>query len=230
VFDPPHARAYLARHGVQCTGRLRHGWVSVLDPEELLAFWFGDAVSEPASAASRMRLWFAPDAGVDAELGRRFAAVTAEAATGGLLDWEDAPRPCLALVLALDQLPRNLYRRTARAFASDAAALAVAARARRRGHLAALAPIEQAFLLLPYQHVEDRALQRQGVALYEELATGAPPPWRPLLADFLDYARRHLRLIERFGRFPHRNAILGRPSTDEESRYLSSEGETFGQG
>jgi uncharacterized protein (DUF924 family) len=97
-----------------------------------------------------------------------------------------------------------------------------------RGHLDALRPVEQVFLLMPYQHVEDLELQREGVALYERVARSAPPEWRPLLENTLAFARRHLAVVERFGRFPHRNAALGRVTTSAERTYLSEGGERFG--
>lgn len=125
-------------------------------------------------------------------------------------------------VPVLDQLPRNLERGTPEAFACDAQALDAARRAIARGHDAELHPVERAFLLLPFEHAEDRDAQEESVRRFEALVREAPPEWRDVLAPFVDYAREHRDVIARFGRFPHRNAILGRASTGAERAFLSS--------
>jgi uncharacterized protein (DUF924 family) len=154
-----------------------------------------------------------------------------EAASRGELDaWLESPQSALALVISLDQFPRNIWRGTARAFAQDAQALRLARISLAKGHPRELATVEQGFLLMPFQHVESVELQRESVRLYEGIASDAPAPWQPLVETFLKFARLHLELIERFGRFPHRNAILGRASTPEEAAYLAAGGENFGQG
>jgi uncharacterized protein (DUF924 family) len=151
-----------------------------------------------------------------------------EAAARGDLDaWQAAPRTALALVLLLDQFPRNVWRGTPRAFEHDAKALAVAQQAVASGHLDALAPVEQGFLLLPFEHAEALPVQRESVQLFGRIVAQAPLEWVPTLQGYADYASRHHAVIERFGRFPHRNAILGRASTPEEEAYLASGGETF---
>ena len=199
------------------------------DPEELLRFWFADACADPAHCAARMPFWFQPDPGTDRELAARFGPVLAAARRGDLAAWESAPRSHLALVLALDQLPRNLERGTPEAFACDAWALASARRAIARGHGALLHPVEHAFLLLPFEHAEDRAAQEECVRRFEALAREAPEAWRAALAPFAAYARQHRDVIARFGRFPHRNAILGRASSPDERAFLAAGPEAWGQ-
>jgi uncharacterized protein (DUF924 family) len=199
-------------------------------PEAILAYWFADALESPAKAQARMPFWFESNAETDREIAQRFSSTLEAAAAGGPDEWEGRSRACLALVIALDQFPRNIHRSTAAAFAHDAQALAVARRGIASGYLRELATLEQAFLLMPFQHCEDLACQREGVAHFRRMVEEAPPQWREVAAGMLDYAERHLAIIERFGRFPHRNAILGRPSTAAEAEYLESNSESFGQG
>ncbi|RIL06280.1 MAG: DUF924 domain-containing protein [Proteobacteria bacterium] len=203
-----------------------------MDPraEALLHFWFGRVPPTPESVAARATFWFEPTPEEDADLARRFGALHAEAHAGELDAWQDEPRGALALVLLLDQLPRNLFRGSARAFASDARALAVARAALARGDDAELVPIETAFLLLPLEHAESMEAQEESVRRVEALAHGAPPAWREMLEGWADYARQHRDIVARFGRFPHRNRALGRASTAEESAFLSAGGPSFGQG
>ncbi|HJQ84276.1 MAG TPA: DUF924 family protein, partial [Candidatus Binatia bacterium] len=166
----------------------------------------------------------------DALVRERFVGAIAAAASGELATWADAPRSALALVVLLDQFPRHVWRRTARAFAHDPQALATAERAVAAGHWSQLEPVEQAFLILPYQHSESLAHQRESVRLSHAIIDAAPPAWRPLLERYHDFAERHRALIERFGRFPHRNRVLGRDPTADEAAYLGAGGESFGQG
>ncbi|MGH7856769.1 MAG: DUF924 family protein [Candidatus Binatia bacterium] len=196
--------------------------------EEILAFWFAGAENDPVAAAERANVWFGADPELDREIARRFSAVATDAAAGRLARWSSDARSALALVLLLDQFPRNLFRGRPEAFAQDASALAVSSAAVAAGHLPRLSPVGQAFLILPLQHAEDLSRQREGLRLYENLAAEVPPAWRPALVPWLDSARAHLAVIERFGRFPHRNAILGREPTAAEREYLAAGGETFG--
>ena len=199
-------------------------------PESILQFWFDDAAESPAKAAARVELWFTPSAATDAECRDRFGA-TVDAAGRDELDTRvRAPRSALALVLLLDQFPRNIWRGTAQAFAYDAKALTVAGQAIESNFMHELAPIEQQFFTLPFQHSEKLDAQRESLRLCHEIVAAAPLHWRPVLETFVPYAHEHYAIIERFGRFPHRNAVLGRESTAEEQAYLESGGETFGQG
>src|SRR5262249_48260716 len=199
------------------------------DPREVLDYWFGDAVRDPAFAEAREGFWFGASEETDAAIRERFGPAIEAAARGELAHWADDPPSALALVVLLDQFSRNTWRGTARAFALDRRALEVARGALAAGHLEQLAPLEQAFLILPFQHCESIEVQRESVRLSAEIASAAPPAWRPLLEYYTDFARRHLALIERFGRFPHRNQVLGRESTPDERDYLRGGGATFGQ-
>jgi uncharacterized protein (DUF924 family) len=192
-------------------------------------FWFAGTEQNPAAAQARTAWWFGGGEAVDQEIRDRFAG-TVEAAGRGLLDgWSATPQGALALVLALDQFPRNIYRGMPAAFAFDAKAAATADAAITAGHLGELGPIERAFLYLPFQHAENLDAQTRSVALYEDLAATAEPGWRELLEVNLKYAREHRDIIARFGRFPHRNAILGRASQPEEEAFLAAGGPDFGQ-
>ena len=175
------------------------------DYEAVLTFWFGPD-AEP--------YWFRRNPGFDDAIREGFLGTYRAARDGQLLTWEALPRGVLALVIVLDQFPRNLFRGTPEAFATDAMALRIASDAVDRGFDAALEPREQGFLYMPFMHSENLAEQRRAVALFR--AAG--------LTKNLPHAEQHHEIIERFGRFPHRNAVLGRDTTVEEQRYLDSPG------
>jgi uncharacterized protein (DUF924 family) len=180
-------------------------------PQEILEFWFADQARS---------LWFEKNADFDALIRSRFEA-THQAALAGRLDaWEDAAESCLALVILLDQFPRNMYRGSARAYAADARAHAVAERAIARGHDRRFAVDRRHFFYLPFEHSENLADQRRAVALFRADAEAAAGSDRERAHERLDYAERHLAAIERFGRFPHRNELLGRETTEDEAAYL----------
>jgi uncharacterized protein (DUF924 family) len=202
----------------------------MLGPDDILQFWFADATQAPAKAEARMSLWFQGSPEGDARIRDRFGQAVEAAIRGELASWVEAPHPALALVVLLDQFSRNMWRGMVRAFAQDAQALGIASRAVAADFLWQLAPIERPFLTLPFQHSESLEAQRASVHLCREIAATAPLVWRPLLETFTPYADQHLAIIERFGRFPHRNAVLGRVSTPEERAYLNGGGQTFGQG
>jgi uncharacterized protein (DUF924 family) len=199
------------------------GWQAIHE------FWFGTAASDPRRAEARGAFWFGASPDTDAEVRDRFLPEVLAAVRGERAIWLESPRSALSLVIALDQFPRNIWRGSARAFEQDAEALRVAQACLARGHLPELSPVEQGFLVMPFQHVESVELQRESVRLYRGIVANAPEQWRPVAANFEKFAQLHLELIERFGRFPHRNAILGRPSTLEEAAYLASGSENFGQ-
>jgi len=148
--------------------------------------------------------------------------------TGKLQHWATDTRNALALVLVLDQFPRNIYRNTARAYHYDAAGLDLAVNIIDQGLNLNLHPIEQSFLFLPLQHSESIDDQTGAVQLYETLTTQSSGPYLESAKNSLDYAKRHCDIIRRFGRFPHRNGILGRESTEAEIEFLASGGDTFG--
>jgi len=188
-------------------------WGDVID------FWFG--TPDAAERGVPRKAWFEKSAAFDASIRDRFAAVFEAAAAGRLEDWQRTPLAALALVIVLDQFPRNMFRGTPRAFAADPQALAISRRILERGFDAAYLTVERTFAYLPFEHSEDVAMQRQSLALFAKLPPG------PLRANYLDYARRHHDVVARFGRFPHRNEILGRASTPEELEFLKQPGSGF---
>lgn len=182
---------------------------------EVLAFWFG----EPPLAARAE--WFRKDPDFDEAIRQRFGALV-DAALAGTLPPPQGANPALARLIVLDQFPRNLFRGQARAFAGDAQALALALALIDRGEDRALQPLQRWFVYLPLEHAEDAALQDRSVTLFAALAAQAPD-----MAGALDYAERHREVIHRFGRFPHRNAALGRTSSAEELAWLALPGSGF---
>ncbi len=196
--------------------------------DELLDFWFGGREADATEiATTRAELWWGHKPETDELLQERFGmAVTA--AAGGVLDhWVGSPRGRLALILLLDQLPRAVFRNTPRAFATDGKALEVATRGLDSGADRLLRPIERVFAYLPFEHSEDLHDQERCVELMRNLAEEVSEAHRETFAGFLDFAQRHRDIIARFGRFPHRNVILGRESTDEELEFLKQPGSSF---
>ena len=188
----------------------------------ILNFWFGDANDPSGEYGQQRSVWFRKDPTFDAEIRQRFLADYENAAAGHYDSWQTEPRPCLALILLLDQWPRNLFRHQPQSFATDPAARAAAAYAIAHGYERTLLPVERLFLYLPFEHSEDPADQARSVQYFTALAQAAPE-----LIDTLDYAHRHRDVITRFGRFPHRNAILGRINTPEEAEFLTQPGSRF---
>jgi uncharacterized protein (DUF924 family) len=197
-------------------------------PAEILSFWFADALRTPEAAAGRQSIWFGSHEQFDQEIHHRFGTLPDRALTGEFDAWLCSSRTALALVIVLDQFPRNLFRGSARSFAFDIRAQEATLAAIDSGFDSHLDPLEASFLYLPLEHSESLQQQERSVVLFERLLARAPTGLVPLFEQFVDYARRHRDLIARFGRFPHRNAILRRTSTPEESEYLEAGGETFG--
>jgi uncharacterized protein (DUF924 family) len=185
----------------------------------VLDFWFGRA-GDPAYALPRAA-WFRADAAFDRAVGERCGALHDAAAAGMLEDWAATPLGSLALLILLDQAPRNLFRATPRAYATDEAARALARRTVDRGHDRGLTAVQRWFVYLPFEHSEALGDQHCAVTLFEAIEDD------PRRAATLRSVRRHLEIIERFGRFPHRNAILGRASTPEEAAFLAEPNSSF---
>ena len=187
--------------------------------EQVLSFWFGT----PADAwfGKPRREWFRKNAAFDDEIRNRFGALHETVASGTYEQWLLSPRGALAYVIVLDQFSRNLFRGDRRAFAQDAEARRAAGRAIERGLDATVSPIERGFFYLPFMHSENLADQDRSVRLHEVLAQGDSSN------SNLDYARKHRAIIARFGRFPHRNAVLGRENTPEEVAFLAEPGSGF---
>ncbi len=196
-------------------------------PDEVLEFWF------PADQDRANALWWGKDPALDAEIRERFAATLSAARAGELDSWAETARGRLALIVVLDQLSRNILRGDPSTYAADAQARALTLAGLERGHDRALRPIERLFFYLPLEHSEALADQQRCVALMQELADevaaepGVDDARRDRFAGFVDYAIRHRDIIARFGRFPHRNALLGRSSTAEELEFLTQPGSSF---
>lgn len=196
----------------------------------VLDFWFELDENDPSSLAEAGRRWFSSNASDDRAVESRFGALSASARRGELGSWKRTPRGRLALIVLLDQFSRSLYRGTADAFSADAQALELTQEGIAERADLELAALERVFFYMPLQHAESLDAQQLGVETFEALAkTDAPEPVRRMLEGFADYARLHRDIISRFGRFPHRNAVLGRVSGDAEREYLESGGPTFGQ-
>jgi uncharacterized protein (DUF924 family) len=184
---------------------------------EVLAFWFGP----PGERGKQQKRWFEKSEAFDREVRERFLPLYEEAAAGRLAHLKETAADCLALIVVLDQFPRNMFRGTPRAFATDAAALDAARHAVERGFDRALLPVERLFVYLPFEHSETLADQEKSCELTRPLDA------YPETNDIYRYAVLHRDIIRRFGRFPHRNAILGRASTPEEVEFLQGPGSSF---
>lgn len=189
----------------------------------MLLFWFGPKPHGTAQVAQRMRLWFgdaaAPELGPqnDELIAQRFGELMVAAARGALAAWESSPRRRLALILLLDQFPRHVHRGTSAACAQDAKALALAVSGMQFGADAALDPVERIFFYMPLMHAESLDVQEESLAAYRRLLDEAPAELHGYFGSALRSAQLHRDLIARFGRFPHRNRILGRADTETES-------------
>lgn len=195
----------------------------------LLSCWFEDGLESPAGARRLIERCFRHNPDFDRLLEARFGTLTARVAAGDFAHWRQGPWSALAALIALDQLPRNLHRGTARAYAYDGHALELAGHVHDAGFAGQLPPLAAAFLYLPWEHAEDLQLQRLSVAGYEALRLRADAAARPILEEWVAAGREHLEVIERFGRFPHRNVLLGRESTGEEEAWLANGGPHWGQ-
>lgn len=194
----------------------------------ILDEWLGGTRRDPSLAPERNAFWFGADRERDERLRNGFGEYVEDALAGGLTGWQDEPASRLALILLLDQLTRNVHRGTPRAFAGDPRALALCLAGIATGMERALGPVEQGFFYMPLQHAEDRAAQGLSVQQFRALAE-RNPEHRGIFDQCLRFAEEHRNIIERFGRFPHRNAILGRESTAEESAYLEQGAPRYGQ-
>jgi uncharacterized protein (DUF924 family) len=196
-------------------------------PGTILDFWFGVHDSIAAMAAATSRLWWGKDAATDRLIRERFGP-TLELAAGGELDaWGASTEGCLALILLTDQFPRNIHRGSAAAFAFDADARDRCRSGIGRGLDRKLGPLQRVFFYLPLEHSESIADQERSVMLFETLAREAPQQDRGLFDGYADFARRHREIVARFGRFPHRNVIVGRQSSREEESFLLQPGSSF---
>jgi uncharacterized protein (DUF924 family) len=188
-------------------------------PQEILNFWF--RCEDEEGSGEFQEAWFTKDREFDREIRDRFEPVYEEAAGGGLDHWKSEARSCLALIIVLDQFPRNMYRGDARMYAADEKAREAARHAIEHAYDRELSPYGRLFMYLPFEHSEELDDQRLSVELFRGLSTEMGSE------DLLGYAVRHLEIVERFGRFPHRNEILGRRTTPEEAEFLSGPDSSF---
>ncbi|WP_043311089.1 DUF924 family protein [Pseudomonas sp. ML96] len=196
--------------------------------QPLLDWWFGATEASAGEVAARRQgLWFGYRAEQDEEARRLFGEPCTAALAGGLQDWAEQPRGWLALILLLDQLPRMIHRGTPQAFAGDVRGRELVRQGLARGFAAELTPIQRVFIYLVLEHAEDLALQDEAVNLFAALRDQAPTSEQQLFANYLDFAERHRQVIQRFARFPHRNALLGRASTAAEQAFLEEPGSRF---
>jgi len=208
------------------------GWPSMYDQriaDEILDYWFGDSVRDPSKAPGRMAFWFANDPERDAEMRERFGALVDAASEGKLDFWTETPRGRLAVLILLDQMRRNIYRGTAEAFLRDGRARYLMRDGVGRLMDMKLTPIERAFFYMPLQHSESLDDQEMAVDRFLQLEREVASDHREIFAGFRKYAQKHRDIVARFGRFPHRNSVLGRRPTAEETTWLEAGGESFGQ-
>lgn len=200
-----------------------------MTPDTVHEFWFGDATDWLECVTRNQQRWFERGQELDAPVREQFATLVLAVAGGEYDQWLDTPRGAIALILTLDQFPRHIYRGTAQAFDFDRKALQLCQLGIERGVNEQLAAVERSFFYLPLEHSEDLGAQQQGVALMQANARSGPPQLRDYLENSARYGEAHRDIIAQFGRFPHRNSVLDRASTEQEAAYLNAGAERFGQ-
>lgn len=199
------------------------------DIRRVLDFWFSDGAMDQPTIDSRMDRWFTADPGFDALIRQEFGSLVAQASKGELYNWAEQAEGRLALILLLDQFRRNIHRGTPKAFSRDAQAVKLCVEGAAAGAYKSLTPLQQAFYFMPLQHAESLRIQERSLKIYEGLLAGASETLKATFATFAQFAELHHDIIAAHGRFPHRNRILGRPDTPQETEYLQSAGTIFGQ-
>jgi len=198
--------------------------------DAILDFWFRAKELTAPQIDGRMDVWFGEDPVFDHEIEKEFSGDVDLASVGKLDHWGSDPRGRLALIILLDQFRRNIYRGSADAFSKDGAALKLCIEGAMEKRDQGLAPIERAFFYMPLQHSESRKVQAKSVDIFNKLAQAVSPTYRETFETIAQFAELHRDIIEQFGRFPHRNKVLGRANTPEESEYLAGDNPSFGQG
>lgn len=200
------------------------------DPKTILDFWLGDSIDGPEAAARQHKMWYRGGVTLDQEIRQRFDQQILAARSGDLQNWEETAEGALALVILLDQFTRNIFRRSLDAYSGDKQALAITKRAIRKGYDKLLPVTGSIFLYHPLHHSEALTDQNQAVELLETLQRESPAEWHDYLQRSIEGFSRHRDVIARFGRFPHRNRVLGRENTAEEDEYLAAGADSYGQG
>jgi len=198
--------------------------------DAILSFWFKEQELAAPQIDARMDVWFGDDTVFDEEIVREFSDDVDNASAGKLDHWANKPRGRLALILLLDQFRRNIYRNSPAAFASDKAALKLCVEGAMEKKDKGLTAIQKVFFYMPLQHAESRKVQKKSVELYNKMAKSVSATYKETFETISHFAELHADIIEQFGRFPHRNALLDRENTPEEEEYLSGDAPTFGQG
>lgn len=198
--------------------------------DDIIDFWLADSRDSPEAANGRRDWWYRGGAPVDAEIRTRFGAWIEQACRRELQAWQETADGAFALILLLDQFTRNVYRNTPEAYVGDPIAFDVVRHAIDKGIDRELHPVSRIWLYHPYHHSEKVEEQDYGIDLLKEIRAGAPDVWHPYIERSITGWTRHRDIVARFDRFPHRNAVLGRPSTDSERAFLKADGEAFGQG
>jgi len=197
---------------------------------EIVAFWLGTSLENPEAASGRKDWWYKGGALVDEDIRARFGNLVPQACARELMAWQTTPGGALALILLLDQFTRNLYRNTPQAYTGDACAFEIVTRAIEHKLDTSLPLVSRIWLYHPFHHAEDLEDQDRGLVLLNGLRQEAPAEWQPYVEHSIKGWTRHRNIVARFGRFPHRNAVLDRDATDEEQIFLNTNGEAFGQG
>ena len=198
--------------------------------EEISTFWLGSSLSGPEEAAGRRDWWYRGGQSVDDEIRERFGVFVKQACNGALMDWQYSSSGVFALILLLDQFTRNLYRNSQDAYRGDALAFEIISGAIANSLDRALHPVQRIWLYHPFHHSEVLAEQDRGINLLREVRDAAPEEWDAYIGRSIMGWSRHRDIVARFGRFPHRNHVLGRESTAEELAFLKTDGQSFGQG
>ncbi len=196
---------------------------------EIVSYWLGSSLDNTEAASGRRDWWYKGGAPVDDQIRTRFGNLVPQACARELMAWQSTPDGALALILLLDQFTRNLYRNTPQAYAGDACAFEVVTRAIEQKLDTPLPPVSRIWLYHPFHHAEDVEDQDRGLVLLNEIRQEAPAEWQPYVEQSIKGWTRHRNIVARFGRFPHRNAVLSRNSTDEELNFLKTNSEAFGQ-
>ena len=198
--------------------------------DAVLAFWFKEHELSAPQIDRRMDIWFSEDPVFDHEIEKEFADEVAKASKGQLDHWTSKSHGRLALIILIDQFRRNIYRNTAKAFSKDQLALKLCVQGAMEKADRELTPIQKVFFYMPLQHAESRKVQAKSVELYRRLAETVSPTLRETFMTVAQFAELHKDIIDRFGRFPHRNQLLNRENTLEENEYLAGDAPDFGQG
>lgn len=189
---------------------------------DILEFWFGDFEDHRAPEREKQKMWWSKNQDLDEYVRKEFEGDLKRAADNELVSWLDSPEGTLALIILLDQFPRNIYRDTPGAFSFDGMAMDIAREGMAKGYDRELHPVMRIFFYLPFMHSEDLQMQRRSVELFTELEAEVRKndEIMTVVSNSREFAVKHMEVIERFGRFPHRNRILGRDSTPDELEFL----------